>query len=56
MKLCPGTYEAANPAFVTRGFCPVCKLAVHLRPDDSTKRHYPNGLRVGLGTHEGYHR
>ena len=56
MKLCDGTYEIARPAFITRGFCPVCKLAVYLRPDGSTKRHYAaTGLRVGLGPREGFH-
>ena len=57
MKLCPGSHETASPAFITRGFCPICHKAVYLRPDGITKRHYAaTGLRVGLGPHEGYHR
>ena len=45
MRLCQGSHEAAAPAFIERGFCPVCHVAVPVNQYGDTKRHYPLGVR-----------
>lgn len=48
--------------YINEAKCSVCKQFVNYKTIDEVdgfidvaKRHYPDGLRVSLGTREGYH-
>ena len=61
-KLCPDTHEEVMWAYINQPKCSVCKVFVNYKSVeevdgwiDIAERHYPNGLRVGLGPHGGSH-